>query len=118
MKKLMILVAMLALLLLVAIPAMAQISEEFEQEIEDTGNVEANLTVSSTGNNSNQCVPAIQFGNTGNIQNAQGFLQYNSTADDIEFSGSSFEFAPVVQPPNPLTPLCEQTVQQAAAAGN
>src|ERR687886_322201 len=108
----MILAAMLALLLLAAIPAIAQVSEEFEQEIGDTGNVTLNTSVTSSGNNSNQCVAPLQFGNTGNIQNAQGFLQYNSTADDIEFSGSSFTFAPS------LTNTCEQTVQQAAAAGN
>ena len=118
MKKLMLLAAMLALLLLAAMPAIAQVTEEFGQETEDTGNVATNLSVSSTGDSSNQCVPAIQFGNTGNVQNAQGFLQYNSTSDDIEFGGSSMTFAPVVQPPNPLTPLCAQTVQQAAAAGN
>ena len=108
----MLLAAMLALLLLAAIPAIAQVSEEFEQEIDNTGNVTLNTSVTSSGNNSNQCVAPLQFGNTGNIQNAQGFLQYNSTADDIEFSGSSFTFAPE------LTNTCTQAVQQAAAAGN
>ena len=117
MKKLMMLAAVLALLLLAAVPAIAQVGFGAGQGIGDTGDIEANLSVESSGDNSNQCVAPLQFGNTGNIQNAQGFLQYNSTADDIEFSGSSFEFAPVVEPPNPLTPLCEQTVQQAAAAG-
>ena len=112
MKKLMILTAMLALLLLVAVPAIAQVGFGAGQGIGDTGDIEANLSVSSTGDNSNQCVAPLQFGNTGNVQNAQGFLQYNSTADDIEFSGSSFEFAPE------LTNTCTQAVQQAAAAGN
>ena len=108
---------------LITVPALAQrqhhfdrfnngeVSQEFEQEIGDTGNVTLNTSVSSTGNNSNQCVAPLQFGNTGNIQNAQGFLQYNSTADDIEFSGSSFTFSPS------LTNTCDQSVQQAAAAG-
>ena len=84
---------------------------ETEQEIEQTGDVTLNTTVTSSGNNSNQCVAPLQFGNTGNIQNAQGFLQYNSTADDIEFSGSSMTFTPS------LTNTCDQSVQQAAAAG-
>jgi len=110
-KKLMLLAAMLAMTLVVATPAIAQVSEEFEQEIDDTGNVTLNTSVTSSGDNSNQCVAPLQFGNTGNIQNAQGFLQYNSTADDIEFSGSSFTFAPE------LTNTCDQAVQQAAAAG-
>ena len=112
MKKLMMLAAMLALLLLAAIPALAQISEEVEQEIDNTGAVTLNTNVTSSGDNGNQCVAPLQFGNTGNTQNFQGFLQYNSTADDIEFSGSSFTFTPS------LTNTCEQTVQQAAAAGN
>ena len=112
MKKLMMLAAMLAMLLLVAIPALAQISEEVEQEIDNTGAVTLNTNVTSTGNNGNQCVAPLQFGNTGNTQNFQGFLQYNSTVDDVEFSGSSFAFTPS------LTNTCDQKVQQAAAAGN
>ena len=112
MKKLMMLAAMLALLLLAAVPAIAQVSEEFEQELDETGNVTLNTNVTSSGDSSNQCVAPLQFGNTGNLQNAQGFLQYGSTSDDIEFSGSSFEFAPE------LTNTCTQAVQQAAAAGN
>ena len=121
-RKLMMLAAMLALVLVVVIPALAQdrhrhhsgsggISQEFDQQIEPTGDVTLNTTVTSSGDNGNQCVAPLQFGNTGNVQNAQGFLQYNSTADDIEFGGSSFEFSPS------LTNTCEQTVQQAAAAG-
>ena len=112
MKKLMILTAMLALLLLVAVPAIAQIGFGAGQGIGDTGNVELNTAVESTGDSSNQCVAPLQFGNTGNLQNAQGFLQYASTADDIEFEGSSFAFTPS------LTDTCTQQVQQAAAAGN
>ena len=124
-KKLMLIVAMLALVLGVTVPALAQrnhhdrfdrfnngeVSQEFGQEIEDTGNVTLNTSVSSSGNNSNQCVAPLQFGNTGNVQNAQGFLQYNSTSDDIEFEGSSMTFSPT------LTNSCDQSVQQAAAAG-
>jgi hypothetical protein len=124
-KKLMLIVAMLALVLVVVVPALAQgnhhdrfdrfnngeVSQEFNQDIDETGNVTLNTSVTSTGDNSNQCVAPLQFGNTGNLQNAQGFLQYNSTADDIEFEGSSFEFSPS------LSNTCEQTVQQAAAAG-
>jgi hypothetical protein len=124
-KKLMLVAAMLALVLVVTVPALAQrnhhdrfdrfnngeVSQEFGQEIEDTGNVTLNTSVSSSGNNSNQCVAPLQFGNTGNVQNAQGFLQYNSTSDDIEFEGSSMTFSPT------LTNSCDQSVEQAAAAG-
>ena len=112
MKKLMIVGAMLALLLLVAIPAIAQVSFGTGQGIETTGNVALNTTVTGSGDNGSQCVAPEQFGNTGNVQNAQGFLQYGSTSGDIEFGGSSMTFSPT------LTDTCSQTVQQAAAAGN
>ena len=112
MKRLMVLAAMLAMLLIVALPAIAQVSFGTGQEIENTGNVTTTTNVTSSGNNGNQCVAPLQFGNTGNVQNAQGFLQYASTSGDIEFEGSSMTFSPT------LTNTCQQTVQQAAAAGN
>ena len=119
----MMLAAMLALVLVVVVPALAQnrhghhngnggeISQEFDQQIEPTGDVTLNTTVTSSGDNSNQCVAPLQFGNTGNVQNAQGFLQYASESGDIEFGGSSMTFSPT------LTNSCTQQVQQAAAAG-
>jgi hypothetical protein len=83
---------------------------DFEQETDETGDVDLSLEVSSTGNNSNQCVAPLQFGNTGNNQNLQAFEQLDSEADDIEFEGSSFEFAPE------QTVECTQSVEQSAAA--
>ena len=112
MKKLLILAATLAIGLLMAVPAIAQVSFGIGQGASDTGAVKDNLSVSSTGDNSNQCVAPEQFGNTGNVQNAQGFLQYASESGDIEFGGSSMTFSPT------LTNSCTQQVQQAAAAGN
>ena len=88
------------------------ISQEFSQETEETGNVDLNSEIINTGDNSSQCVAPMQFGNTGNLQNQQGFVQSGSEADDVEFSGSSFVFAPeqAVQ--------CDQSVEQAAAASS
>jgi hypothetical protein len=86
------------------------VSQEFEQETDETGDVTLDTSIVNTGNNSNQCVAPLQFGNTGNLQNEQGFLQYNSIADDVEFEGSSFEFAPE------QAVDCTQSVEQAAAA--
>jgi hypothetical protein len=78
------------------------------QETDATGNVDLSLGVGSSGDNSNQCVARMQFGNTGNLQKAQGFARSDSFADDVEFDGGSFHFVPeqVVS--------CEQTVEQAA----
>lgn len=112
MKKLMLLAAMLAMTPVVAAPAVAQVSEEFEQEIDETGGIEANFSAESTGDSADQCAGgAIQFGQSGNTQNTQGGLQYTSTSDDIEAEGSSFGMTPTV------SSECKQQVQQAAAAG-
>src|ERR687884_683444 len=98
----MLLAAMLALVLAVAVPALAQVTQGTANESE-SGNVELSFSVQSTGNNSNQCVTPLQFGNTGSNQNAQGFLQYASSSGDITGTGGTFTFAPV------LSGGCEQT---------
>src|SRR4051812_40029923 len=84
----------------------------FEQDIGDTGDVNISTRVSQSGNNANQCVAPLQFGNTGNLQNAQGFSQFNSFADDIQFDGSSFVFNPQ------QNVRCNQQVQQSSAASS
>src|SRR5919202_6457880 len=99
----MILAATLAIGLLMAVPAIAQVSFGAGQGIEGTGKVTTTTNITSTGNSSDQCVAPLQFGNTGNVQNAQGFLQYGSTSDDIEFGGSTMPFTPT------LTNTCNQT---------
>ena len=111
MKKLMILAAMLALVLAVAAPAIAQVANGAANENE-SGNVTDSFSVQSTGNSSNQCVTPLQFGNTGSNQNAQGFIQYASEADDLSGGGSAFTFAPVEVAP------CTQQVQQSSAASS
>jgi spore coat protein U-like protein len=108
-KKLVMLAAMLALVLVVAAPAIAQVTNAVGQESE-TGNVNANFSATQSGNNSNQCVTPLQFGNTGSLQNGQAVLQYGSTSGDIEQEGSTFTFSPT------LTANCSQAVQQSAAA--
>ena len=111
MKKLMMIAAMLALVLAVAVPAIAQVNNGVGQS-DETGNVELSFSTMQSGNNSSQCVTPQQFGNTGSSQNAQGVLQYNSASGDIEPAGSVFTLAPE------LTAPCTQQVQQSAAASN
>jgi hypothetical protein len=108
-KKLMMLAAMLALVLAIAVPAIAQVNNGVGQE-DETGNVDLSFSVQGSGSNSNQCVTPQQFGNTGSSQNAQGVLQYNSVSGDIEPEGSTFTLAPE------LTAPCTQAVQQSSAA--
>jgi hypothetical protein len=48
---------------------------DISQRTDETGDVNLNSEIVNTGNNSNQCAAPLQFGNTGNLQNAQGFVQ-------------------------------------------
>src|SRR5919199_6661346 len=105
----MMVVAMLALALVVAAPALAQVQQAIGQE-DETGDVTANFTATQSGNNSSQCVTPLQFGNTGSLQNGQAVLQYSSTSGDIGEGGSTFTFSPT------LTATCTQKVQQSSAA--
>jgi hypothetical protein len=109
-RKLMLLAAMLAIAALAVAPAVAQIIEnELDQEAE-SGDFEAETEISLSGDNSNQCAPVVQFGNTGNNQNAQSVTQYFS-AGGLGLGGGAIEFGPEFENE------CAQSVEQAAAAG-
>src|SRR5918911_597862 len=109
----MLIAAMLALVLVVAAPAIAQVTNAVGQESE-TGDVTPSFTATQSGNNSSQCVNPLQFGNTGSLQNGQAVLQYGSTIEgpfgDIELEGSTFTFSPSE------TANCTTAVQQSSAA--
>ena len=86
--------------------------QEFEIEEAESGDAAPSLEVSNTGDSVNQCVGALQSANTGNVQNIQGVNQVGGEeSDDIEFEGSSITISPE------LELACDQTIQQAAAAG-
>ncbi len=111
MKKLMLLAAILAMVIVAAVPAIAQIGQESEQETE-SGDVDQSFTVTSGGDNSNQCAGIQGVANTGNAQNQLDLIQYGSEADDFEFDevGSSVDVSPA------NTTECTQEVNQAASA--
>jgi maltose-binding protein MalE len=111
MKKLMVLVAMLAMTLIVAAPAIARIDQESEQEAE-SGEVDQSFEVSSSGDNSNQCAGIQGVANTGNAQNQIDFVEFFSLADDFEFDevGSDVDISPE------NSTECDQQVNQAASA--
>ena len=111
MKKLMLLAAVLAMVIVAAVPAIAQIGQEFEQETE-SGEVDQSFTVTSEGDNSNQCAGIQGVANTGNAQNQLGLLQYGSAADDFEFDEVGSDIS--VSPESSTT--CDQQVNQAASA--
>ncbi len=111
MKKFMVIAAMLAMVMIAAVPAIAQISQEGEQEAE-SGDVDQSFEVSSSGDNSNQCAGIQGVANTGNAQNQIDLIQYDSDADDFEFDevGSSIDVSPE------SSTSCDQQVNQAASA--
>ncbi len=103
--------AMLAMVLVAAAPAIAQIPQEFEQEDVESGDVEPTVDISNKGDQVNLCAAILQSANTGNVQNEQGVDQYKSEVDDIEFEGSTIEITPEA------VNECTQVIEQAAAAG-
>src|SRR5918994_4552054 len=88
-----------------------ELDQDVEQEAE-SGDVDQSFTVTSEGDNSNQCVGTQGVANTGNAQNVVDLIQYGSEADDFEFDevGSSVEVSPS------STTECDQQVNQAASA--
>ncbi|MCA1717839.1 MAG: hypothetical protein LC781_13830 [Actinobacteria bacterium] len=112
MKKLMVIAAMLAMLIIAAAPATAQIIvQEGEQEAE-SGDVDQSFEVSGSGDNSNQCAGIQGVSNTGNAQNQIDLIQFFSLADDFEFDevGSDIDVSPE------SSTSCDQQVNQAASA--
>ncbi len=111
MRKLMMLGALLAMMLVAAAPAVAQIGQEFSEEDVESGDVEPAVDISNTGDQVNLCAAILQSANTGNVQNEQGVSQYQDEVDDIEFEGSTIEITPEA------VNECTQVIEQAAAAG-
>ncbi len=111
MKKLMLLVAMLAMVLVAAVPVIAQ-SVGFDDQEFESGGIGTETELAIDGNNNNQCAGLLQFGNTGNFGNEQGTAQYDIPEFEQEFEGPETEFGPENET------ACEQAVQQAAAASS
>ncbi|HZY56575.1 MAG TPA: LPXTG cell wall anchor domain-containing protein [Rubrobacteraceae bacterium] len=110
MKKLMLLAAMLALALVATAPALAQVSQEIEEEDVESGGVEPAVGIANKGNNANLCPTVHQSAQSGNVQNVQGVSQYEVGVADIEFEGSNITFE------TESAGECVQTIEQAAAA--
>ncbi len=107
----MLLAALLAMLIVAAVPAIAQIGQEAEQETE-SGDVDQSFTITGGGDNSSQCVGFSGVAQTGNAQNQIGVLQYASDSGDFEFDegGGTITLSPE------SSTTCDQQVNQAATA--
>src|ERR671917_2444806 len=108
----MLIVAMLAVLVLVAAPVLAQVGFGIGDTENESGEIETENAFGIEGNNNSACLGQQQFGNTGNFTNQQGALQYASDADDLGFAGPGIGFGPESET------ACEQAVQQSAAASS
>ncbi len=111
MKKLMMLAAILALALAAAVPAIAQVSGGGGNAAESE-EVATEFSVANEGDYASQCVPALQFGNTGNFNNAPSFVQSGSESGDFEPGGIEVSFAPE------MAVQCSSEVQQSSAASS
>ena len=134
MRKFVLLAALLAILIVAALPTFAAadnnhndnnknnhnhnnggsgdpvISQDNEQNA-DSGDLNQTSTITGGGDNSNQCVGQQITGNTGNAQNQTNILQYASEGEfGFDNSGSTIDVNPV------NTTHCDQQVNQAASA--
>src|SRR5919199_1002387 len=102
---------MLAMVLVIAVPALAQeVSQSNEQEIE-SGDATQNFNVTGGGDNSNACQGVQGIDNTGNATNNVSVLQYREDGSEIELEDSGdFTASPS------STTTCTQQVNQAASA--
>jgi len=112
MKKIMLLAALLAMLVVAAVPAIAQVEQEFEQDTE-SGDVDQTFTVTGGGSNGSSCVGMSGVTNTGNLQDETGFIQYASEIEEIEQDDVGADLTIT----GTTTVTCTQAVNQAAAAG-
>ena len=87
-----------------------EVGLESENEAE-SGGVDLSFAVSNEGDFAQQSTPALQFANTGNLNNAPSFVQLGSTADDFESGGIEFSVGPTLESES------SHTVRQSSAAG-
>jgi hypothetical protein len=131
-KKLMLLAALLAMVMVAAIPALAQqnglnhiwqdqnnfpfndnsgVSQDNEQDAQ-SGASSQGIIIEGPGDNSNQCIGLQPISNTGNAVNSTGVLQYASKGEvGVDDSGNL-----TISPSQSTT--CDQKVDQAGSASN
>src|SRR5919199_1945922 len=89
MRKLMMLAAILAVVLVAAAPALAQVTQEFSESSTKSGAATPKVEIKNSGNNVNLCPTTQQAVNTGNVLNEQGVVQYQTKTDDIVFNADT-----------------------------
>jgi hypothetical protein len=78
-----------------------------------SGDVDLSFEVSNTGDYASQCIPALQFANTGNFNNGSSFVQgFDSELDDFEPGGIEVSFGGTQDVD------CSNTIQQSSASSS
>src|ERR671932_30008 len=103
--------AIVAMVMVAAAPALAQVGQGFSERRDTSGAATPKVEISNKGNNVNLCAQLQQAVNTGQVLNEQGVVQYLTKTDDIDFTGSEIGLTPSE------TAECTQQLSQAAAAG-
>jgi hypothetical protein len=113
-KKLLVLVAMGALVLVLAVPAIAvngAVEQKPEQEAE-SGKADQAFEVSGSGDSSNQCAGIQGEAQTGNAQNEIVLTEYRSRTEEFNFE----EVRSDITADGTNDTRCEQGVDEAASA--
>ena len=113
MKKLMLLAALLAMLALAAVPVIAQVTQEGEQEGE-SAELDQTSSQTQSGDNSISCVNDQLTGNTGNAQTLNQGLQYASDGSVAPSGNAEITLTPNEDVQDVFT--CDAQVNQAASA--
>src|SRR5215210_1013508 len=88
-----------------------ELDQDVEQEAE-SGDIDQSFTVTSEGDNSNQCAGIQGVANTGNTQNVLDLTQVDGDTDDFEFD----EVDSSIEVSLESSTTCDQQVNQAASA--
>ena len=105
MKKLILLGAMLAMVLVAVSPALAQIAGEAGLEEVESGGATGSSEVANKGNLVNQCAAILNATQSGNPAAVAALPQYITETDDIEISGSTIAISPE------LASECNQVIE-------
>ena len=115
-KKLMLFAALLAMVIVAAVPALAQVTQDNGQAVR-SGDSTQTIDVTGGGANSNACQMIQGVNNTGNAINNTSVLQYASPGEvGVGGVGGAGNFTISPKQNEGVAKVCDQQVNQAASA--
>ena len=114
MRKVILLAALLAMIVVAAVPAIAQVTQEGEQESE-SGDLNQSTPITGGGDNSIQCANPQVAGNTGNAQSQNQVIEYASDGSPSPSGSSTITVSPNEDVNGDIF-TCTAAVNQAASA--